>query len=312
VVLISTARRRAALAAVAAAAAVTASGALTAPARAEVSTYTCQGGGLGRDIPVTVAITGTLPGSVHVGDSMTLANFQVTATVDSDVVTNVLATLGLERLTGSFGSFPITATAEDRTIHGSHDPGADGRMPIDDVSVAPGQDLTFTSPASGIPVGPFPAEIPGTTTFTAGNFSLSLDADLAGLLRARHIDLECTGSARIAQVDVQVPPTPPAPGDSGTGTGGTGGGGHDNPGGTTGTGGAQAGTGGTGGTAGTAGGTGSGATQGRGTLAATGVSRVVPMTATGGLLVLLGTGLVLSTRRRRTALAGEAGEETEG
>jgi LPXTG-motif cell wall-anchored protein len=324
--LVTMARKRAATASVAAIVAGTAAATLgvgATPALAEASPHlSCSaealGGGTPFDVPVTV--TGTISGSDHhPGDKVTLGGVSATATLSSDLVTALGAAL--------------PAGATDIQISGAYHIHVTGGS--DGLDVPTGEE-SFDLAMNGGPLtaGQLGSETKsGTTQYDVGpadsSFFVVLDGfdatvELSGTVPApaeggeaqpvqTSLEVSCTPADEnvvIDLVDVTEKKTTPPP-NTGPGSKNPGGkddkdtnnSGNNNPGNSNNST-NNTGTNSTGNNSNT---------QGRGNLANTGASNVVPMTATGGALVLLGAGLLFFMRRRRTATAPatEAATDTE-
>ena len=245
-------------------------------------------------------IKGDLPGSVQQGDNATLNGFQTIGHVPSSIAT-VLLGLGATSVSGSYDSFDIDAAIGDVNL-----PPAHPQMDIASVPVAPllGS-FDMISPPSSTAVT-FLASQPGTLTISAPDkISGTLVYTLA-LGGTDNIPFDCQGAVTtIASTTIKTKPTPPThptsppashapPGHSTSATPST----SSEPGGLSGLGSSETPT-----ATGTA--TFTPTSSGRAsstaaTLPRTGASNALPLTVGGGLLVLVGTGLLYTSKRRGT------------
>lgn len=296
-----TTRKRATIAgaaAIATGAAAATIGLFATPALADSAdiSYACTGMIDSSQQPVsfdaTATVAGAVTGTPKVGDPITLDGFQVT------VVTGPtgLTLLNADHVSGTFSTFPVTATAGDGSGAGSADPS--GSMSID-ADVAPDDTLTFTTPAGAIALAGFTTNVAGEVDFAAGAFSANLTLTAAGN-QVDTASVTCTGSGVFAKGTV-APKSTPSPKPT-TGTGGKNPPKSPPPNSP-----APA-------TTAPAQNTGTGTTpvtntaSGRPALASTGTAYAVPMSAGGTALVLLGAGMLLAARRRHDpVLDGPAG-----
>jgi LPXTG-motif cell wall-anchored protein len=204
--------------AIVAGAALSAIGAMTAPADATADgvQYTCtvdvtylSVGGIKlqetRRADMSANIAGGVSGPVHVGDSVTLSGFQTLANVSGDILNSpgyLLAT----SISGHYGEYDIRSQVGDAgQSHTVSPPG------MDIASTTPASTgFTLTSPQAPMAVAGFPADQVGTMTFSAGAVvSGTLDAQMP--LGAQQWPILChPGDTKtIATVTVSEKPKPP-------------------------------------------------------------------------------------------------------
>lgn len=265
---------------------------LASPALADATlNYTCTGtiGSTAVNFDPSAATVGSVSSAPKVGDSVSLGGFQTTMTA----TVPALQALGVTHVSGAFSSLAVTATNG-----GDAGSAVPSDLAIDSDVDATGA-LTLTTPGAPETLSGFTANAEGPMDFGLGAFEATLNLTTADGTDAGSVTVDCTGGGTFATVDV----APADTGGGGTGTGGAGGG-----------------NGGGGGTPTSGPTTGpthtpsrapvhapsmtsttstQDVTSARGTLASTGAPYVIPMSASGAALVLLGAGMLIIGRRRR-------------
>jgi LPXTG-motif cell wall-anchored protein len=258
---------------------------------------------------MSVSVTGSPTQGAHVGDQVSLNDFQLIGQVSDAPVAGALAGISTGPMSG----------AADFSVDGGFEVGSPQNVPLNiDMSSTPPTTggFTLTTPASPIEVSGFTADQAGTMSFTAGD-SLSATLSAQTVSGVQQFPLSCSRSSGvsesvIATTEVAAPTTPPTtppstsptphtpPAHSAAPSPGAG-----SPSSTT-TASAQEGlsnlspndspsAGGSDPT-----GTGPGSTSSA-TLPSTGTSNALPLTVGGAALVLVGAGLLYVARRRGTS-----------